>query len=51
MTVIGAEQHHESLVDELIASVETYNPGVDRDLIRRAFDFARSGIRSDPTLG
>jgi GTP pyrophosphokinase len=37
MTVVGTEQHHESLVEELLASVETYNPDVDRDLIRRAF--------------
>ena len=26
MTVVGAERHHENLVEELIASVETYNP-------------------------
>ena len=37
MSVVGTEQHHESLVEELLASVETYNPDVDRDLIRRAF--------------
>ena len=26
------------LVSELIASVEAYNPGVDKELIRRAFE-------------
>jgi GTP pyrophosphokinase len=40
MTVVGAEQHHQDLVEELLATVETYNPGVDRDLIRRAFETA-----------
>ena len=40
MTVLDAERHHEGLLNELIASVESYNPGVDRELIRRAFDFA-----------
>ena len=40
MTVVGAEQHHQDLVEELLATVETYNPDVDRDLIRRAFDTA-----------
>ena len=40
MTVVDTEQHHESLVEELLASIETYNSGVDRDLIRRAFAYA-----------
>jgi GTP diphosphokinase / guanosine-3',5'-bis(diphosphate) 3'-diphosphatase len=40
MAVVDAERHHGSLVHELIASVENYNPGVDRELVRRAFDFA-----------
>ena len=40
MAVVDAERHHGSLVHELIATVESYNPGVDRELIRRAFDFA-----------
>jgi GTP pyrophosphokinase len=40
MAVVDTERHHENLVSELIASVEGYNPGVDRDLIRRAFDVA-----------
>jgi len=40
MTVLDERRHHEHLVDELIAEVETYNPEVDRDLLRRAFDLA-----------
>src|SRR5262249_18549575 len=40
MAVLDAERHHEHLVSELIARVEAYNPGVDRDLIRHAFEFA-----------
>jgi guanosine-3',5'-bis(diphosphate) 3'-pyrophosphohydrolase len=40
MAVLDAERHHEHLVSELIARVEGYNPGVDRELIRHAFDFA-----------
>jgi GTP diphosphokinase / guanosine-3',5'-bis(diphosphate) 3'-diphosphatase len=45
MTVVDAQQHHESLVEELLASVETYNPDVDRDLVRRAFAFAEEHHR------
>jgi guanosine-3',5'-bis(diphosphate) 3'-pyrophosphohydrolase len=40
MAVVDAERHNGSLVHELISNVESYNPGVDRELIRRAFDFA-----------
>jgi GTP pyrophosphokinase len=40
VAVVDTEQHHESLVEELLASIETYNGGVDRDLIRRAFAYA-----------
>jgi|SoimicmetaTmtHAB_FD_contig_71_566477_length_3035_multi_3_in_0_out_0_1 guanosine-3',5'-bis(diphosphate) 3'-pyrophosphohydrolase len=40
VAVVDTEQHHESLVEELLASIETYNSGVDRDLIRRAFAYA-----------
>jgi guanosine-3',5'-bis(diphosphate) 3'-pyrophosphohydrolase len=40
MAVLDAQRHHENLVSELIARVESYNPGVDKELIRRAFDFA-----------
>src|SRR4029450_1627660 len=45
MTVVSAGREHENLVEELIASVEVYNPGVDRDLIRRAFSFAEEHHR------
>ena len=45
MAVVGTEQHHENLVEELLASVETYNPDVDRDLIRRAFTTAEERHR------
>jgi GTP pyrophosphokinase len=45
MTVVGAEQHHEHLVEELLASVVTYNPDVDRELIRHAFEVAESRHR------
>ena len=37
MAVIDADRHHQDLVDELIAAVEAYNPGVDKDLLARAF--------------
>ena len=40
MSVLDAKRHHEDLVEELIAEVESYNPDLDRDLVRRAFDFA-----------
>src|SRR5581483_11436399 len=40
MAVLDAERHHQDLVAELIASVEAYNPGVDKQLIHRAFDYA-----------
>jgi guanosine-3',5'-bis(diphosphate) 3'-pyrophosphohydrolase len=45
MTVVDAQRHHENLVEELLASIETYNPDVDRDLIRRAFEAAESRHR------
>ncbi len=45
MSVVDTEREHESLIEELIANVETYNPGVDRELIRRAFDFAEQHHR------
>src|SRR3954471_11863707 len=38
MSVIDAERHQNDLVDELIATVESYNPGVDKELIRRAYE-------------
>ena len=40
MAVVDTASDHESLVEELIASVEEYKPGVDRELIRRAFEVA-----------
>jgi GTP diphosphokinase / guanosine-3',5'-bis(diphosphate) 3'-diphosphatase len=40
MSVLDAKRHHEDLVEELIAEVEAYNPDLDRDLVRRAFEFA-----------
>src|SRR6187397_2184957 len=45
MTVVDAERHQNDLVNELIASVEAYNPGVDHDLIRRAFELAETSHR------
>jgi GTP diphosphokinase / guanosine-3',5'-bis(diphosphate) 3'-diphosphatase len=42
MTIVDTDRHHESLVEELIATIETYNPSVDRDLIRRAFEYAEA---------
>ena len=45
MAVVDAQRHHEHLVEELLASVETYNPEVDRDLIRRAFEVAEERHR------
>src|SRR6476469_2896509 len=45
MTVVDAERHQNDLVNELIASVEAYNPGVDKELIRRAFDEAELAHR------
>jgi len=45
MAVVDAERHQDDLVSELIASVEAYNPGVDKDLIRRAFDEAEQAHR------
>jgi GTP pyrophosphokinase len=45
MAVLDAERHHENLVSELLATIEVYNPGVDRELIRRAFAFAEQAHR------
>src|SRR5438876_986499 len=39
MAVLDAQRHHENLVSELIARIEAYNPGVDKELIRRAFEY------------
>src|SRR5215210_1177715 len=40
MAVVDIDRHHQDLVDELIAAAEGYNPGVDRELLARAFHFA-----------
>src|ERR671918_2679865 len=40
MAVVDVERHHQDRVDELIAAVEQYNPGVDKELLARAFQFA-----------
>src|SRR5918996_6605405 len=40
MSVLDAKRHHEHLVEELIAEVEDYNPDVDKELLRRAFELA-----------
>src|SRR6187431_43579 len=45
MAVVGTQPHHESLVEELLTSIESYNPGVDHDLIRRAFETAETRHR------
>jgi GTP diphosphokinase / guanosine-3',5'-bis(diphosphate) 3'-diphosphatase len=40
MAVLDAQKHHQELVDELIAAVESYFPAVDRELVARAFAYA-----------
>src|SRR6187551_3970812 len=40
MAVVDVDRHHQDLVDELIAVVEEYNPGVDKELLARAFRVA-----------
>ena len=40
MSVLDAKRHHDDLVEELIAEVVAYNPDVDRELLRRAFEVA-----------
>ena len=40
MAVIDVDRHHQDLVDELIAAAEAYNPGVDKELLARAFRYA-----------
>ena len=34
-------ERHQDLVEELLAEVEAYKPDADRELLTRAFDFAR----------
>jgi GTP diphosphokinase / guanosine-3',5'-bis(diphosphate) 3'-diphosphatase len=45
MAVVDIERHHQDLVDELIKGVEAYNPGVDRELLARAFHAAEKAHR------
>jgi GTP pyrophosphokinase len=40
MAVVDIESRHQDLVDELLRDVEAYNPGVDRELLTRAFHYA-----------
>ncbi|HWH06651.1 MAG TPA: bifunctional (p)ppGpp synthetase/guanosine-3',5'-bis(diphosphate) 3'-pyrophosphohydrolase [Gaiellaceae bacterium] len=40
MAVVDVQKHHQDLVDELIAAVEGYYPGVDKELLARAFHYA-----------
>ena len=40
MAVLDVERHHQDLVDELIAFAEAYNPGLDKELLARAFHYA-----------
>jgi guanosine-3',5'-bis(diphosphate) 3'-pyrophosphohydrolase len=39
MAVVELHERYQSLVDELLAEVEEYNPAVDKDLLTRAFLF------------
>src|SRR5438552_4346694 len=40
MAVLETHEQHQELIDELLAEVASYNPDLDRDLIKRAFLFA-----------
>jgi GTP pyrophosphokinase len=40
MAVVETQERHQELIDELLEDVAAYNPGVDRELITRAFVFA-----------
>ena len=40
MAVLELHERYQSLVEELLAEVESYSPAVDRDLLTRAFLFA-----------
>ena len=40
MTVLDERRHREDLVEELIAEIEAYNPDVDKELLRRSFEYA-----------
>src|SRR5262245_50568380 len=45
MSAVDTRSGHENLVGELLARVEKYNPGVDKELITRAFDYAEEHHR------
>ncbi len=45
MAVLETHEKHADLVDQLIAEVEAYNSGVDRDLLTRAFRYAARAHR------
>jgi len=40
MSVLDTREGHERFVEELLGEVTSYNPDVDRELIRHAFEFA-----------
>ena len=40
MAVVDVDKRQQDLVDELIAAVEAYYAGVDKELIARAFNYA-----------
>src|SRR5438046_2774849 len=40
MSVVQAGERHQELIEELISDVAAYNESVDKDLLRRAFNFA-----------
>src|SRR5205823_2483692 len=42
MAVLELDERYQGLVEELLAEVSVYNPGVDRELVTRAFLFAAS---------
>ena len=42
MAVVELDERYQSLVDELLAEVASYNPNVDRERLSRAFRFAAS---------
>jgi GTP diphosphokinase / guanosine-3',5'-bis(diphosphate) 3'-diphosphatase len=45
MAVLETQEAHQNLVDELLAEVAAYNPGLDRKVLTRAFRFAAAAHR------
>ncbi len=45
MASVGIRSEHESLVGELLARIAAYNPDVDREVVRRGFDYAEAHHR------